>query len=255
MRVYYKFGSPLTKKAAIYACEQSKRTGKPILEELIKYPELSSYAKEGVINLLTLLPMITEGNGTKAVQLIWNTAGYGQYVISNKLDAGKFITLCMLGENEASPRDLLRRLNELRDIIQNHTNSNSAKFILSTIHSSKGLEYDRVFLLDIFDGTLPSKANPDVSSRDEIKQYEEDRRLYYVGMWSAASRSPLIHSSTNPAASRFSTDIAPPPASGRMRAVRPVGLPLRRKAWSAPRPWRKRRRASPLKKKKAFSRR
>ena len=90
MRVYYKFGSPLTKKAAIYACEQSKCTGKPILEELIKFPELSSYAKEGIINLLTLLPMITEGNGTKAVQLIWNTAGYGQYVISNKLDAGKF---------------------------------------------------------------------------------------------------------------------------------------------------------------------
>lgn len=193
MRVYYKFGSPLTKKAATYACEQSKRTGKPILEELIKYPELSSYAKEGVINLLTLLPMITEGNGTKAVQLIWNTAGYGQYVLSNKLDAGKFVTLCMLGENEPSPRDLLRRLNELRDIIQNHTNSSSAKFILSTIHSSKGLEYERVFLLDIFDGILPSKAVPDASSQDDIKQYEEDRRLYYVGMTRAKNELYLFN--------------------------------------------------------------
>ena len=118
---------------------------------------------------------------------------YGQYVISNKLDAGKFITLCMLGENEASPRDLLRRLNELRDIIQNHTNSNSAKFILSTIHSSKGLEYDRVFLLDIFDGTLPSKATPDLASQKEIKQYEEDRRLYYVGMTRAKNELNLFN--------------------------------------------------------------
>jgi DNA helicase-2/ATP-dependent DNA helicase PcrA len=88
----------------------------------------------------------------------------------------------MLGENEASPRDLLRRLQELRDIIQNHINSNGTKLLLSTIHSSKGLEYERVFLLNIFDGTLPSKATPDATSPDEVKQYEEDRRLYYVGI-------------------------------------------------------------------------
>lgn len=205
MRVYYKFGSPLTKKAATYACEQSKLTGKSILEELVKFSELSSYAKEGVINLLTVLPMITESNAAKAIQLIWNTAGYGQYVISNKLDAGKFITLCMLGQNEASPWDLLRRLTELRDIIQNHTNSSSAKFILSTIHSSKGLEYDRVFLLDIFDGTLPSKTNPDVSSRDEIKQYEEDRRLYYVGMTRAKNELYLFNCRNT--ASAFTSEV------------------------------------------------
>ncbi len=182
MRIYYKFGTPLTKKAATYACEQSKLTGKPILEELLKFHEMSSYAKEGVINLLIMLPMITKSNGRKAVKIIWNMAGYGQYVIANKLDAGKFVTLCTLGENMNSPLDLLNRLNELRDIIKNHTNSGDNKFILSTIHSSKGLEYDRVFLLDIFDGTLPSKATPDASCQDEIKQYEEDRRLYYVGM-------------------------------------------------------------------------
>ncbi len=193
MRVYYKFGKYLNKIAAIYACEQSKRSGKPILDELINFPELSSFAKEGVISLLALLPMITKSNGIKAVQLIWNTSGYGQYVTANKLDAGKFATLCMLGENEASPRDLLRRLKELRDIIQNHKNSNSNQFILSTIHSSKGLEYDRVFLLDIFDGILPSKADPDVASQEEIKQYEEDRRLYYVGMTRARNELYLFN--------------------------------------------------------------
>ena len=148
----------------------------------MKFPELSRYAKDGVINLLTLLPMIAESNAVKALQLIWNTAGYGQYVIANKLDAGKCATLCLLGENESSPQELLRRMSELRAIIQNHRNNEENKFILSTIHSSKGLEYDRVFLLDIFDGTLPSKAVPDPASEDEFKQYEEDRRLYYVGM-------------------------------------------------------------------------
>ena len=182
MRVYYKLVSFLTKKAAIFACEQSKLTGKPILEELVRFPELSRSAHESVINLMTLLPMITESDGAKAIRLIWNVVGYGQYVLANKLDPGKFVTLCMLGEKETSPRDLLRRLTELRDIIQNHTNSSSNQVILSTVHSSKGLEYARVFLLDIFDGVLPSKALPDTSSQEEIKAHEEDRRLYYVGM-------------------------------------------------------------------------
>lgn len=193
MRVYYKFGSPWTKKAAVYACEQSKRTGKSILEELVGFSELSRYAKEGVINLLTLLPMVTESNAVKAVQLIWNTAGYGQYVIANKLDFTKYTILCLLGEKEASPRDLLRRLTELQNAIRNHQNSTESKFILSTVHSSKGLEYERVFLLDVFDGTLPSKAIPDPTSQDEIKQYEEDRRLYYVGMTRAKNELYLFN--------------------------------------------------------------
>ncbi|MDL2327814.1 ATP-dependent helicase [Ruminococcaceae bacterium OttesenSCG-928-A11] len=192
MRIYYKFGNALTKKAAVYACEQSNRSGKPILEELVHYPELSRYAKEGVINLLTLLPMVAKNDAVKAIQLIWNTAGYGQYVTANKLDAGKYTTLCLLGEHEASPKDLLRRLAELRDIIRNHTNSSSNKILLSTIHSSKGLEYERVYLLDIFNGILPAKAIPDAGSQDEIKHYEEDRRLYYVGMTRAKNELYLF---------------------------------------------------------------
>ncbi len=103
MRVYYKFGKYLNKIAAIYACEQSRRSGKPILDELIDFPELSSFAKEGAISLLALLPTITKSNGIKAIQLIWNTSGYGQYVTANKLDAGKFATLCMIGGKRGKP--------------------------------------------------------------------------------------------------------------------------------------------------------
>lgn len=193
MKIYYKFGSPLSSKAAIFACEQSKRTGKPILEEFVQFPELSSFAKESVNNLRTILPMIVESSATKAVQLIWNTAGYRHYVSENKLDEGKLAILCMLGEKEPSPRDLLRRLEELQEIIKTHQNRSSNKLVLSTIHSSKGLEYERVFLLDIFDGTLPKNPTPDFSSPDEQKEYEEERRLYYVAMTRAKNELSLFH--------------------------------------------------------------
>ena len=52
--------------------------------------------------------------------------------------------------------------------------------ILSTIHSSKGLEYDTVYLLDVFDGLLPTVTEP--QSVEEQKQYQEERRLFYVAM-------------------------------------------------------------------------
>ena len=55
---------------------------------------------------------------------------------------------------------------------------------MSTIHSSKGLEYDRVYLMDAKDGIFPEKVitNPRKASKDELKIYEEERRLYYVGV-------------------------------------------------------------------------
>ena len=53
---------------------------------------------------------------------------------------------------------------------------------LSTIHSSKGLEYERVYLLDIHDGVLPSRPDAADGTADERREYEEDRRLFYVAM-------------------------------------------------------------------------
>ena len=47
-------------------------------------------------------------------------------------------------------------------------------FVLSTIHSSKGLEYERVFLMDVLDGVFP-KEGEDVDA-------DEERRLFYVAM-------------------------------------------------------------------------
>ncbi|MFZ2257946.1 MAG: ATP-dependent helicase [Clostridiaceae bacterium] len=199
MRIYRKFSSPITKIAATYACQQSAITGKTILEELMGYPELKGYAKEGVSDLASLLSLILQSNGETAVKQI-KLSGYGYYVDTKGLDAGKIDIMMMLGKGQATPRDLLNRLGELQDIIQNHDNTNSAQLILSTIHSSKGLEYDQVYLIDIFDGILPSKAVPDQASKEEVREYEEARRLFYVGMTRAKNRLHLFRCPSNEAA-------------------------------------------------------
>ncbi len=49
------------------------------------------------------------------------------------------------------------------------------KLILSTIHSTKGLEWHTVFIIQLLDGFLPSSY-----SLESLESIEEERRLFYV---------------------------------------------------------------------------
>jgi DNA helicase-2/ATP-dependent DNA helicase PcrA len=86
-----------------------------------------------------------------------------------------------------------------------HTNSSANKLTLSTIHSSKGLEYERVYLLDVLDGILPSISAEDAKSDEEIKLYEEERRLYYVAMTRAKAELYLF--TCEQASSAFTAEV------------------------------------------------
>ena len=55
--------------------------------------------------------------------------------------------------------------------------------VLSTIHSSKGLEWDSVFVIHAADGNIPS----DMATGD-AEEIEEERRLLYVAMTRAKNR-------------------------------------------------------------------
>jgi DNA helicase-2/ATP-dependent DNA helicase PcrA len=55
--------------------------------------------------------------------------------------------------------------------------------ILSTVHSAKGLEWNTVFILHLLEGLFPSAR-----SIYNIKQLEEERRLFYVACTRAKER-------------------------------------------------------------------
>lgn len=72
--------------------------------------------------------------------------------------------------------------------------------ILSTFHSSKGLEFEEVFLVDINEGIIPhKKANMDAD-------LEEERRLLYVGMTRAKDRLHIFYTKE-----RFGKEVQPSP--------------------------------------------
>ena len=95
-------------------------------------------------------------------------------------------------KREPSAEAFLDRLAALRQTICAHEDAPDALLTLSTIHSSKGLEYERVYLLDIQDGVLPSRPDAADGTEDERRAYEEDRRLFYVAMTRAKDELTLF---------------------------------------------------------------
>lgn len=187
MQIYYKFGFPISRVAAQFACNTSRQTGQDLLKALLGFADLSASAREGVHGLLTLLPTIPTVSAERALDLIRNELSYKRYAEQNGLDLSKFYVLRLLSKNERNIGGLLRRLDELQALIKDHKNLSKTPLTLSTIHSSKGLEYNRVFLLDIIDGILPSKPTPERKTEEDIRMYQEDRRLFYVAMTRAKS--------------------------------------------------------------------
>ncbi len=190
LRIYYKCGGGISRKAAEDACERSRGSGKTILEELLSSPQLSPYARGRIADLIDLLPQILRENSRQGLKLIWHEMHYKDYVEQQKLDTNKFEILCLLAEQEPSLDALLDRLDKLRSLVITPSEPSENAVLLSTIHSSKGLEYDTVYLLDVLDGILPVVSAP--KDESEQGQYQEERRLFYVAVTRAKNHLYLF---------------------------------------------------------------
>ena len=180
LRIYYKIGCGITKKAAEYACGACQHSGKTVLEELLTFSPLSQYARDSTAGLIDLLPQILEETAARGLKRIWTELRYKDYVEQQQLDTNKFEILTLLAEREADLNTLVARLDYLRMLVSVPPAPLSEGVILSTVHSSKGLEYETVYLLDVLDGILPAVTEP--KGPEEERRYQEERRLFYVAM-------------------------------------------------------------------------
>lgn len=118
-----------------------------------------------------------------AIRIIMN-AGYEKYCHQENLDRGKLEILLMLATQEPNIKKFLEHLKELEDRIKLGVTSDDVNAILlSTIHTSKGQEYDTVYMIDVYDGRFPSsRMSAMLESKDAATNEQEERRLFYVGI-------------------------------------------------------------------------
>ena len=118
---------------------------------------------------------------------------YDSYAKEKELDIGKIDVLYALAVREDNICDFLKRLEQLPKLIENYKCTAQNPVILSTIHSAKGLEFDTVYIIDIYDGCLPHSSREDAKKQERIDNYEEERRLFYVAITRAKNELYLFY--------------------------------------------------------------
>ncbi len=200
LRIYYKLGRFITRDAATAAVKIARKNGTSVLDELKNMTDVPDYVNNSAIELSAQFAQLRRDEGRTVIERVWRALDYGSFVEQRKLDKEKYPILLLLGEYTGGPEDFLRRLSELRELIANHVNDPAVPFLLSTIHSSKGLEYERVFLLDVHDGVLPSVTDAEARGEEEEKTASEERRLLYVAMTRAKNELCFFQYQDRPSA-------------------------------------------------------
>ena len=132
-------------------------------------------------SLKTLLQSIAQTSMVPASQLELVLAHYGPIMkVKYKKDSARAKELIML-------EHMARRYDTLKDFLadvavdpdKDGKDGDLEYLTLSTVHSSKGLEWGRVFLIGLIDGVFPSgRSFVDAAGGD----IEEEKRLFYVAV-------------------------------------------------------------------------
>lgn len=198
LQIYYKISTYISKQDALRICEISRNEDREVLEAAIDYGQLPARTVQSCKMIRAQLRSMLQQQADRAVGQIVDNMGYGSYLERVGTGDGKIFILKAIAQNENSPLRLVERLDELQLIMnekeqgtgERRDRGNASPVILSTIHSSKGLEYDAVYLLDVIDGVFPENVpkNLKVIDQKEREAYEEERRLFYVGVTRARNR-------------------------------------------------------------------
>ena len=190
LQIYYKIGTFMNKAAAVEACQISAERDLPVLDAALRFCSIPAGTQRSCKSMQTHLEGLLSDNADRALYRIINFMGYAAYLERMNYDDRKLEILKAIALNEISAPRLVERLQELAGLIREKEPDWNSKFILSTIHSSKGLEYDTVYLMDAMDGIFPETVlwNRRQADPEEIAQYEEERRLYYVGVTRAKNK-------------------------------------------------------------------
>ena len=189
LRFYYKLDLKI-KKPILAGMLRGMAEDKSVFDRLLANEGLEPWQYGKVRALQTHYSKFPQLTSFAAIQRLVKFMGYGDYLREQKADTSKLDVLLSLANQTPATGPFLLRLQELRDTIEGMEPDPACPFVLSTIHASKGLEYDRVILIDAVDGTFPSDPFPhDDEGRGLL---EEERRLFYVGATRAKRELDLL---------------------------------------------------------------
>lgn len=189
LRIYYKMGAGIKKTTANWVVQHHQKK-QPLMDRIGDSEDASAHAMKKSRSLSNHFRKMKMESAGAAISRILHSMGYEDYMNDRGLDQKKAEILQILGDRVENLQDFPGRLKHLQEILIAGKKGDNSNLILSTIHSSKGLEYEQVYLIDMLSGIMPSVKEPSgkAPKAEEQEAYEEERRLFYVGMTRAKNR-------------------------------------------------------------------
>ena len=164
-----------------------------VFEALLESEELEPWQRSRVAAMQAHFSKLPQRSSFSALMQLVRRMGYGEYLKAHYADIARLDILLALAQQNAAPEDFLRRLDALRACTaRGGETDRCGGLTLSTIHASKGLEYERVLLIDAADGIFPGTPPDGTDAGTRLAALEEERRLFYVGITRARSQLELI---------------------------------------------------------------
>ena len=192
----------ISNKPNRYISRDSLSSSKANIETLFDYYDDKSYMIKRIIELREHLRTIKNLKPATALRYIRNVVGYDEYIEEycdmNGIESDDCYTVLGDLENSASEfntfSDWFVHMEEYKEeLIEagKKSNEDDIGVRLMTFHSSKGLEFDIVYIIDVNEGSVPYKK---AKGADEI---EEERRMFYVAMTRARHKLFICYCKEN----------------------------------------------------------
>lgn len=193
-KIHLKFNGYISKQQM--AALKDIDNNESVFDNLLKYAPLQDYqykqlaaAKETFRQMKGMPPL-------HAIRVIRDRLGYEKAIerMCERLGFRKEYLIGMLNTLEEiadaleTMEEFAGRLKYLESLLRNAKSRKGQNAVtFSTFHSAKGLEFERVYMIDLIDGVVPSSAEAGSAAR-----MEEATRLFYVGMTRAKRHLELI---------------------------------------------------------------
>ncbi len=197
--IYYKMKGYISKEAVKHV--KNQKNSKDIFTNLLNFSGFKKFQLKNIYLLQKDFKALRKKKPYSALSFIEKELEYGKFLKYRMKDSlysyesTKLILSILknISLRSDSIMSFLDRINELQKLIENSKdNRNKNAVTLTTIHSSKGLEFKNVYMVDLIDGEFPTMSSIDSFDMGQPLALEEERRLFYVGMTRAKEVLDLI---------------------------------------------------------------